>query len=49
MRGAAAGQSEDRDAFARMLDAYYSFMGWDEKTGNPTRGKLMELGLDWTM
>jgi aldehyde:ferredoxin oxidoreductase len=47
--GPSQGLHVDRDAFARMLDAYYGFMGWDEKTGNPTRGKLMELGLDWTI
>jgi len=47
--GPSQGLHVDRDAFARMLDAYYGFMGWDQKTGNPTRGKLMELGLDWTI
>jgi aldehyde:ferredoxin oxidoreductase len=31
-----------------MLDAYYGFMGWDPASGNPTPGKLRELGLEWT-
>jgi aldehyde:ferredoxin oxidoreductase len=46
--GPSQGRHVDAQAFSKMLDAYYGFMGWDEKTGNPTRGKLMELGLDWT-
>jgi aldehyde:ferredoxin oxidoreductase len=46
--GPSQGQHVDPDAFPKMLDAYYGFMGWDQKTGNPTQGKLMELGLDWT-
>ncbi len=29
-----------------MLIAYYEARGWDEKTGYPTREKLIELGLD---
>ncbi len=28
-------------------DAYYAHSGWDAATGNPTRAKLSELGLDW--
>jgi aldehyde:ferredoxin oxidoreductase len=47
--GPSQGRHVDREAFARMLDAYYGLMGWDPQTGNPTRGKLMELGLDWTV
>jgi aldehyde:ferredoxin oxidoreductase len=46
--GPSQGQHVDPKAFPKMLDAYYGFMGWDAKTGNPTQGKLMELGLDWT-
>ncbi|MBN1149394.1 MAG: aldehyde ferredoxin oxidoreductase family protein [Anaerolineales bacterium] len=30
-----------------MLAAYYQARGWDPVTGYPTRGKLLELGLDW--
>ncbi len=29
-----------------MLDDYYRLRGWDPETGYPTRGKLMELGLE---
>jgi aldehyde:ferredoxin oxidoreductase len=29
-----------------LLEAYYEFRGWDEKTGKPTAGKLREVGLD---
>jgi aldehyde:ferredoxin oxidoreductase len=29
-----------------MLTAYYEARGWDEKTGYPTREKLIDLGLD---
>jgi aldehyde:ferredoxin oxidoreductase len=28
-----------------MLFTYYAVRGWDEKTGRPTREKLVELGL----
>ena len=38
-----------RQAFMEMLDMYYALMGWDLTTGNPTPGKLMELGLEWTL
>jgi len=26
---------------------FYGMMGWDEETGVPTRGKLLELGIGW--
>ncbi|NJC96185.1 MAG: aldehyde ferredoxin oxidoreductase, partial [Anaerolineae bacterium] len=29
-----------------MLSAYYEARGWDPETGKPTRGKLIELGLE---
>ncbi|MFA6034925.1 MAG: aldehyde ferredoxin oxidoreductase family protein [Myxococcota bacterium] len=47
--GPSAGRHVDRGEFARMQDDYYGFMGWDAATGNPTRGKLLELGLEWTI
>ena len=28
---------------------YCQEMGWDVKTGKPTKGKLKELGLDWVL
>lgn len=46
--GPSQGRHVDPETFPGMLDAYYGFMGWDRETGNPTQGKLMELGLDWT-
>ncbi|MBN2160210.1 MAG: aldehyde ferredoxin oxidoreductase family protein [Spirochaetes bacterium] len=47
--GPSKGRHVDRDDFARMKDQYYAFMGWDAQTGNPTEGKLMELGLEWAI
>jgi aldehyde:ferredoxin oxidoreductase len=35
--------------FSEMLAAYYSARGWDPETGYPTRGKLIELDLDWVV
>jgi len=29
-----------------LLEAYYEIRGWNRKTGNPTREKLQELGLE---
>ena len=46
--GPARGQRVDPANLATMLDQYYALMGWDVETGNPTRAKLMELGLEWT-
>jgi aldehyde:ferredoxin oxidoreductase len=47
--GPSKGRHVDREAFSRMKEEYYGFMGWDDKDGNPTKGKLIELGLDWTL
>ena len=47
--GPAKGKRVDSEAFAKMLEQYYSLMGWDEKSGNPTEAKLLELGLEWTL
>jgi len=47
--GPAKGKCVDKEAFAKMLGQYYGLMGWDEKTGNPTDAKLLELGLEWTL
>jgi aldehyde:ferredoxin oxidoreductase len=47
--GPAKGKRVDPQAFAGMLQQYYELMGWEAQTGNPTRGKLLELGLDWTI
>ncbi len=45
--GPAKGACLDREVFPQMLRHYYALMGWDLETGNPTPGKLMELGLEW--
>ena len=47
--GPAKGRRVDPEIFARMQDEYYEMMGWDKETGNPTVGKLRELGLEWTV
>ncbi len=47
--GPSKGRHVDREAFGRMKEEYYGFMGWDESDGNPSKGKLVELGLDWTL
>ena len=47
--GPRKGRRVERKAFRRMLDQYYALMGWDGRTGNPTPGKMMELGLEWTL
>jgi aldehyde:ferredoxin oxidoreductase len=47
--GPSKGRHVDPAELARMLDQYYALLGWDPKTGNPTPGKLLELGLEWTL
>jgi aldehyde:ferredoxin oxidoreductase len=47
--GPSKGRHVDPEAFSMMLDRYYRMMGWDRETGNPSRGKLEELGLEWTL
>jgi aldehyde:ferredoxin oxidoreductase len=40
------GSSVDPDAHARAVHDYYLLSGWEPETGWPTRGKLLELGLE---
>jgi aldehyde:ferredoxin oxidoreductase len=47
--GPSQGKHVDPEAFEKMLDDYYAIMGWDPATGNPTPGKLKELGLEWAI
>ena len=47
--GPAKGRYVDPDALETMLGQYYDLMGWDRETGNPTRAKMLELGLDWAL
>jgi aldehyde:ferredoxin oxidoreductase len=35
------------EEIATALDTYYELAGWDKRTGNPTKEKLAELGLEW--
>jgi len=35
----------DKKLFDELMDAYYTWLGWDSKKGWPTRKKLEELGL----
>ncbi|KJS21305.1 MAG: hypothetical protein VR72_11175 [Clostridiaceae bacterium BRH_c20a] len=44
--GASQGQSFDIN---KLLDKYYTVRGWNVETGHPTREKLLELGLAFTI
>lgn len=45
--GPAKGRCVEPKDLEKMRSQYYALMGWDNETGNPTEGKLMELGLEW--
>jgi aldehyde:ferredoxin oxidoreductase len=36
----------DRDQFKPVIDEFYSLHGWDVQTGQPTKQRLDELGLE---
>jgi aldehyde:ferredoxin oxidoreductase len=38
-----------KETLERLKDDYYAYRGWDRKTGNPTREKLSELGLEFAI
>jgi len=38
-----------KETLERLKNDYYAYRGWDLKTGNPTREKLIELGLEFAM
>jgi aldehyde:ferredoxin oxidoreductase len=44
-RGPSKGEVVDKNAFEKMLDEYYSCMGWDKQTGMPSDRKLKKLGI----
>ncbi len=46
--GPTKGNAFTHEMFDEMLDEYYSLRGWDEK-GIPTKEKLKELGLEFTL
>lgn len=37
----------DPEKFGHAVRTFYAMMGWDEETGVPTRGKMLELGIGW--
>jgi len=45
--GPLKGVKLDKKAFEKARDMYYDIACWDKETGAPTRGKLMELGIEW--
>ncbi len=47
--GPAKGRCVDAKALPEMISQYYELLGWDSETGNPTEGRLKELGLEWTI
>lgn len=38
-----------KETLERLKNDYFSYRGWDLKTGNPTKEKLIELGLDFAV
>ena len=48
-RGVSEGKKIDKAAFEDRLSEYYAMMNWDPESGNPSRGKLFELGLGWVL
>jgi len=47
--GPGEGAVLDRGEFTKMLDEYYEKRGWDPKTSKPTKAKLQNLGLSFTI
>jgi aldehyde:ferredoxin oxidoreductase len=45
--GASDGMFVSQEEVERAKDWYYQMAGWNVETGIPTRGKLLELGLEW--
>jgi len=45
--GPAKGALLSKDNMNRLLEEYYGLRGWGKETGIPTRGKLVELNLDY--
>ncbi len=37
----------DAEKFGRAVRAFYGMMGWNEETGVPSRGTLLDLGVGW--
>lgn len=47
--GPSAGLCVGREELEEAKAEYYAMAGWNEETGNPSPGKLMELGLEWIL
>ncbi|MDF2628550.1 MAG: aldehyde:ferredoxin oxidoreductase [Symbiobacteriaceae bacterium] len=47
--GPLKGRAVPEESINEALKTYYSMMGWDRETGVPSEGKLLELGLGWTL
>lgn len=47
--GPAKGAVLKKDQFEQALDKYYSDRGWDAKTSSPSKAKLEQLGLGFTL
>ncbi len=47
--GPAKGRCVDAKALPEMISQYYELLGWDSETGNPTKGRLKDLGLEWAI
>lgn len=45
--GPSTGARVPRKELKRAVSTYYQMMGWEQRSGCPSRGKLMELGLSW--
>jgi aldehyde:ferredoxin oxidoreductase len=45
--GSGKGPVLSKDYIDQSLDSYYEHRGWNKKTGNPTKEKLEELGLEF--
>ncbi|MFH1537375.1 MAG: aldehyde ferredoxin oxidoreductase family protein [bacterium] len=47
--GEAKGKHVPKENFETAVKTYYEMMNWSSETGNPTPGKLRELGLRWIL
>ncbi len=47
--GRSDGNRIDKQQFEEARRTYYEIMGWCPATGNPTRTKVREMGLDWAV
>jgi aldehyde:ferredoxin oxidoreductase len=47
--GATDGVAVNQEAFFESRDYVYELASWDQRTGNPSAGRLRELNLDWVI